>query len=282
MMILLASALSLFAAGPSDDEGIPTSLSIEEPSSRERAASASMVWRSLGGRVQVRENAVQGTTLHLGSDLGYGSQLGGRADFRYGSPTQESLFEVEYLDGAASHTASRDFAYNGAFYTAGENLRTLTHSLTVRIHQAWKTFGDPEHRWWTGPLLGIEYPYYLVNLTTPAIPHNTEDWIHYYPYPVVGWAGRATVAEGLRVEGRTTIGYFPNLPSAYIEGGRLYVSVRPSVWVDLGLAWTVSPVVRLRAGFEYQYWYGGDHSNEDGNKLRFSSPGARLGIEFAW
>jgi hypothetical protein len=272
MMLLLLAVLSLQGA----DDARP------EPEPREYSLRLSAVWRSLQGRMQVREHEFEGTPLRLGSDLGYGSQFGGRMDFTYDSPTLEGLAEVEYVDGSARQTASRDFFYNGAFYSAGDDIRTLTHFLTVRLHAAWKLDPDPARNWWTGPILGIEYPYYYLNVTSPAIPHNSEDWTHFYPYPVVGWAGRATLAEGLRVEGRTTVGYFPNLPSAYIEGGRLYVSVRPSVWADLGLSWQLSRSIRLSGGFEYQYWYGGDHSVEDGNKLKFSSPGARLGVEFAW
>jgi hypothetical protein len=42
----------------------------------------------------------------------------------------------------------------------------------------------------------------------------------------------------------------------------------------------VSDSVHLTLGFVYQYWYGGDHSVEDGNKLRFSAPGLSVGVGF--
>ena len=274
--------LILLAAGLYGDEDLPRSLDLEDPPSRERSVRLSAVGRGLEGSVQVREHDVQGTPLRLGTDLGYGTQWGGRASFTYDSPTLEAHAEVDYMDGSARHTANRDFAFNGAFYTAGEDIKTLTHFLTVRIHVAWKWLAEPARGAWTGPILGIEYPYYYMNLTTPSIPGNSEDWTHYYPYPVVGWAGRLPLTDGLRLEGRTTVGYFPNLPSAYVEGGRLYVSVRPSVWADLALMWEFSRGFRVGAGFEYQYWYGSDHSGEDGNKLKFSSPGGTLSVELAW
>jgi hypothetical protein len=276
----------ILAAALSDDEALPRALDLDPPSderpSRERAVRLSAVGRRFEGRVQVREHEVEGTPLRLGGDLGYGSQWGGRAAFAYDSPTVEAHADVDYMDGSARRRATRDFFFNGAAYAAGEDLKTLTHFLTVRIDLAWKSFADPGRGAWTGPILGIEYPYYYMNLITPSIPGNSEDWTHYYPYPVVGWAGRVPVTEGLRLEGRATVGYVPDLPSAFIEGGRLYVSVRPSVWVDLALVWELSRAVRLGAGFEYGYWNGADHSVEDGNRLKFSSPGAALAIEFAW
>jgi len=298
MILLTANALCLLAGlipvGHSGDDdvaiaaagethpsvdGIPVDLDAD-PGSREWSVRLTAVGRSLQGQVQVREHEVQGTPLSLSWDLGYGFQLGGRAGLTYARADVETLFEVEYLDGSASRSASRDFSFNGAFYSAGEDTRTLTHFLTVRLHLAWKSFSEPGSGWWTGPLLGIEYPYYYMNLTLPSVPHNSEDWTHYYPYPVIGWADRVRLAEGLSWGGRATVGYFPDLPSAFTEGGRPYVSVRPSVWVDLPLTWDVSHSIRLSAGFEYQYWHGGDHSVEDGNVLRFSSAGGTLALEF--
>jgi len=275
-------AILIVAAALSGDEALPRSLGAEDPPSRECSVRLSAVGRNLEGRVQVREHDVEGTPLRLGGDLGYGYQWGGRGAFVYDAPGLEWHAEVDYRDGAARHTATRDFAYNGAFYTSGMDLRTLTHFLTVRIHAAMKTFAEPGGDAWTGPVLGIEYPYYYMNLTTPSIPGNSEDWTHYYPYPVVGWAGRLPLTGGLRLEGRATVGYLPDVPSIFMEGGRLYVSVRPSVWADLTLRWELSRSLRVGAGFEYQYWNGGDHSVEDGNRLKFSAPGGTLSVELAW
>jgi hypothetical protein len=249
---------------------------------RERSARLSAIGRALGGRVQVREHEFPATPLELGADLGFGYQVGGRANFTYAAAGLRSSIDVEYLDGTARENARRDFFFNGAPYRAGEPLRTLTHFLTVRIQFAWEAIADRGSGSWTGPVIGIEYPYYYMNLTSPSNPNNSEDWTHYYPYPVVGWAGRFALVEGLSWGGRATVGYLPNLPAPFIEGGRLYISVRPSVWVELPLTWQASRSLRLSAGFEYQLWHGTDHSVEDGNVLRISSPGVSLSVELVW
>jgi hypothetical protein len=273
----------------SDPEDDVWPITLQEPErsdrpdpGRERSARLSVAARRFGGQVQVREHAFPATPLSLGADLGYGYQVGGRLNFTYAGGELQSSIDVEYLDGTARESARRDFFFNGAPYQTGEPLKTLTHFLTVRIQVAWKAVGDRVGGDWTGPVIGLEYPYYYMNLTSPSIPGNSEDWTHYYPYPVIGWAGRVELAEGLSWGGRATLGYLPNVASAYLEGGRLYVSVRPSVWVELPLTWTLSPSFRLSASFEYQLWHGADHSVEDGNVLRFSSPGVSLGATLAW
>jgi len=133
--------------GPDDADEIPVELEREPGnpgvSGRDWSVRLTAVGRALRGQVQVREHEVQGTPLSLSGDLGYGFQLGGRAGLTYAASDLETLFEVEYLDGSASRSASRDFSYNEAIYAAGEHTRTLTHFLTVRIHLAWKSFAEP-------------------------------------------------------------------------------------------------------------------------------------------
>ena len=240
------------------------------------------VVRGVQGSTLVRENAIQGTRINLRRDLGLELQEGGRVSGVYETRKLVWLLDVEYLEGSGRQPDHRSFFFNGYQFAAGDPIHTLTHFLTVRLQVEWKgVYRSPDGAWF-GPVVGLEFPYYYMNVTSKANPHNSEDWTHNYPYPVIGWGGRLPVAEGLSLEGRTTVGYFPNLPSAFTEGGRLYVSSRPGVWVDLPLVWKVSRTLRLSLGFQYQYWNGGDHSIEDGNKLRFSGPGATLGAEFAW
>jgi len=262
----------------------PSYLDLEIPDSRgpDPAVRTTFVGRQFGGHVNVREHAIDGTTLGLGRDLGYGYQVGGRVGFTYAGSGVEATAEVEYVDGSARQTPTRTFFFNGSTYAAGESTRTLTHFLTVRLHLAFREAFGKASWGWTGLVVGLEYPYYNMNLTSTQHPHSNEDWTHYYPYPVIGWAGRVSLGGGLSLGGRATVGYLPNLPSAYIEGGRLYVSVRPSVFVDLPLVWEASPHVRLSLGFTYQDWHGGDHSVEDGNVLRFSAPGLTASFEYAW
>jgi hypothetical protein len=228
----------------------------------------------------VRENQFEATHLNLQKELGMDYEYGGRVEVMYEEESLEAWFGVEYLVGSNRNPTHAAFSFNGYTFAANDPLDTLNYFLTVRMHVGFKGLLGV-HEWgWTGPLVGIEWPYYFINVTSKANPHDSEDWVHYYPYPVVGWFGLVRLLEPLSLEGRFTIGYLPNVPSAYIEGGRLSVSVRPSVWIDLPLVYRLSDAVHLTLGFVYQYWYGGDHSVEDGNKLRFSAPGLSMGVGF--
>ncbi|HXX93087.1 MAG TPA: hypothetical protein VEN81_05605 [Planctomycetota bacterium] len=243
---------------------------------------ASALGREVNGHLRVREHDVAGSTLNFRKDLGLDFAEGGQFTLGSRSPGYEASLDVEYLTGSGRHTLNRDVFYNGTTYAAGIPIHTLWEFLTVRglvelQEVAWRpSFGE------VAPVVGVEYPYYLTNVTSRAISHNSEDWTHNYPYPVLGAVGRFPLAEDLSVGGRLTVAYVPNVASVYTEGGRLYVSTRPSVAVDLPFDWRWTDRLLLTVDLQYRYWNGRDHSVEDGNVLRFSTPGLSLGVRYRW
>jgi hypothetical protein len=52
--------------------------------------------------------------------------------------------------------------------------------------------------------------------------------------------------------------------------------------VEVPLLWRVGSSLDLAFAVSYQYWSGNDHSNEDDNRLTFSSVGVLLGTAFRW
>ncbi|HLY72609.1 MAG TPA: hypothetical protein VKU80_00700 [Planctomycetota bacterium] len=239
----------------------------------------SPVFRWFTGHAVVRENQLQGTRLDLGRDLGLRTGAGADVQADVEGESLDFQTEVEEIFGWGGHASSRDFAWNGTVYSGPSRVRTHASLLTVRSTLALK-FSDDED--WLRPLLGVEYPYYNLATGTNRQKGSLEDWIHYLPYPVLGLAGRTMLTDSASAGFRLVGGYLPNVPSPYTEGGRLYVSSRPSLSFELPLAWTLGSSAELSFAFTYQYWSGGDHSVEDGNKWVLSSPGLRLGIALRW
>jgi hypothetical protein len=238
--------------------------------------------RWISGHTSVRENEVQGSHLGFHGDLGLTYASGFELAFLANQPTWQFTMEVEYLIGFGSQTVDETFFYNGHTYVGPSHVRDHLQMLTVRPQFALKLFTFPEKRAWVGPVIGLEYPYYLLSVKSNTQPNSLEDWTHFLPYPVLGAAGRIVLTDGLTGELRVTGGYVPNLPVPYVEGGRLYVSARPTIFVEAPLGWRVSPSLELSAIFSFQYWSGVDHSMEDGNILTFSAAGVLVGLAYHW
>ena len=238
--------------------------------------------RWISGHVTVRENAIQGTRLDLDRDLGLRTAAGANAEFDIDRPGVQFQMEVEDLFGWGGHPSRNSFNWNGTTFLAPAQVRDHSSFLTVRPTIAVKALAVEKADAWLGPVVGLEYPYYTVSVSTNREKGSLEDWVHYLPYPVIGLAGHMNLAESFSLNARFTAGYLPNVPVPYIEGGRLYVSARPSIFLEVPLIWRLGPSFDLSCTLTYQYWSGRDHSNEDGNTLTISSPGMMVGLDYHW
>jgi len=280
MLQLLIAVCSLVPGEGADAAPLPTSLSAE-PDIRYSLRIAP-VYRQLFGSTKVRENDVPGTRLSLRDDVGLDQGVGGNVQVDVETPSLYAFLELEELFGFGGRSSSQDFAWNGTVYGAPSQVRAHSSFLTLRTQAAFKTFTEPGSRAWAGPLVGLEWPYYTVSIGTNRQHGSIEEWQHYLPYPVLGAAGSVPLAETWTLEARVSVGYLPNVPSPFTEGGRLYVSARPSVFLEVPLSWRVGASIDLCLAATYQYWQGGDHSNEDDNRLTFSAVGVLLGTSFRW
>jgi hypothetical protein len=268
--------------GPIDlaDEEFP-----QEPRAEpapEYTARLSPAVRWVTGTVKVREKQLEGTRLDLPQELGLRLLVGANAQVEMETRHLQIFAEVEEMFGSGGTSADQPFAWNGTVYTAPSQIRVHASFLTVRSFAAAKLLVSEEGHSWLGPVAGIEWPYYTVSVGTNLQHGSLEDWVHYLPYPIIGVAGRLRLSDSIDLQGRLVGGYLPNVPTPYTEGGRLYVSVRPSVSLEVPITWRVSPSIELSCTLTYQYWSGTDHSTEDGNQLTISNPGLMLGIAYRW
>jgi len=236
----------------------------------------------LSGHVTVRENAIQGTRLDLDRDLGLRMAAGANVEFDIDRPSVQFQAEVEELFGWGGQSARQTFNWNGTTFLTPAQVRDHSSFLMVRPTLALKALASAAGDGWLGPVVGLEYPYSTVSVRTNREKGSLEDWVHYLPYPVIGVAARVPLAQTLSLSARITTGYLPNVPTPYVEGGRLYSSARPSVLLEVPVTWRLAPAFDLAGTLTYQYWSGRDHSVEDGNTLTISSPGFMLGLSYHW
>ena len=205
---------------------------------------------------------------------------GPRLCLSYGTPALEWTIETEYLQGSGRHLPARDFTYDGNIYAAGVATRFGTDLLTTRALVALKCpVGLRRRLGRAGRGPGVPVP--------PGEPHfgarvrsaTTEIWTNYLPYPAAGVGGGLRLGGDVRLEPRVTAGYLPDLPTPFSDGGRLYASVRPSVYLTVPLEWDVSTRLSLGASLEYRLWKGVGHSPRDTNVYSLSTRRA-VGVDW--
>ncbi|HVR83749.1 MAG TPA: hypothetical protein VMU54_05510 [Planctomycetota bacterium] len=255
-----------------------------------RAADADLAWsvrfapvvRWITGHVTVRENAVQGTRLDLDRDLGLRTEAGVDVEAAVEGPSLRFQMEVEELNGWGGHAARQTFNWNGTTFVVPSRIRDHSTSLWLLPMLTRKLLVSADRETWWGPAVGLEYPYVTVNVTTNRTKGSLEDWVHYLPYPALGMTGHLKLSDSFSLEGRLTGTYLPNVPVPFSEGGRLYVSSRPSLRLEVPLYYHLGPSADLSLAFTGETWSGRDHSVEDGNTLVLSSAGAWLGLTYRW
>jgi hypothetical protein len=281
-LLIAACSLALGEGEGADAVRLPTSLSADAEADVHWSLRIAPVYRQMFGSTKVRELNVTGTRLSLREEVGLDQAVGGNLQGDVDTPSLYAFLELEELFGFGGRSSSQDFNWNGTPYAAPSQVRAHSSFLTLRTQVAFKTYSEPGTRAWVGPLVGLEWPYYTVSIGTNRQHGSIEEWQHYLPYPVLGAAGSLPLGETWTLQARLSAGYLPNVPSPFTEGGRLYVSARPSVFLEVPLLWRLGTSVDLTFAATYQYWQGGDHSNEDDNRLTFSSVGLMVGTAFRW
>lgn len=236
----------------------------------------------LSGHIAVRENTTPGTRLDLDRDIGLRTAAGADVRFEADAPSMRFQGDLEEMFGWGGHASRMPINWNGATFSTPSQIRDHASLLVVRPSLAFKALGPDPVQAWIGPLVGVEYPFMTVSFKTNLQKGSLEDWTHFLPYPVLGLSGHLQLAQSLSLDPRLTAGYLPNLPTPFIEGGRLYVSARPAVQIEIPLTWRLGPSLDVSFAATYRYWSGRDHSIEDGNTLTLSSPGILLGVGYHW
>ncbi|HUR38291.1 MAG TPA: hypothetical protein VM222_02305, partial [Planctomycetota bacterium] len=224
MLQLLIAVCFLVPGEGADSSPLPTSLAAAPDV--HWSLRVAPVYRQLIGSTKVRENAVTGTRLSLRDEVGLDQAVGGNLLVDVDTPSLYAFLELDEAFGFGGKPSIQDFAWNGTVYAAPSQVRAHASFLTLRTQIAFKVVSDPATRTWAGLLIGLEWPYYSVSIGTNRQPGSIEEWEHYLPYQVYGAAGGVGLGEAWTLQGRVSVGYLPNVPTPFREGGRLYVSAR--------------------------------------------------------
>jgi hypothetical protein len=239
--------------------------------------------RLMGGKTRVRELGRRPIWLDLDEpDFGLGPAPGIQLALKYETRTIGWFVELDLTHAQGRGKLNQNFSYDEGTFLAGIPYRTHADLIFARAG-----FQLPGLIWQTrdtriSPILGMEYPRMSVGIDQSATGRSTsEQYEQFIPVPIAGVAVEQRIASALMLSGRFTFGGVPDMPTPYLEGGRLRMRVL-TYRAELELSWQVTDSLRLFAGAGYQYWTGRLWSFEDGNNLRLETPFLTIGIDLAF
>jgi hypothetical protein len=240
---------------------------------------------SPNGWVQVRENNIQGTRLHFGSDLNVNNMQTIRllawkpfsewSELHFGFSTSQLIGHSStdvpvYFNGTtiapgplSSATHFNDFiAFDASYW----------HRLTMVGHdgELWGSIGA------TYVMLNFVVK---GNIAADNVGNELKEdfYVQELPVPIFGLHLRYPINDALKFTADGTWGRLPWFNSFRTEGGE--VSTAQTNWeVVLGLEYTLSPNWKL-TGYLFHRYYGQDESShEDGNQIKLNTNGGGLGV----
>lgn len=240
---------------------------------------AAALVRTISGTTRVREWNFVPEKLDLHSHLGIDYVSGVHLEVSRDGPTLRWLIEFEFMLIHGSGAFPGDFNYDEGHFKAGRPYEVDGFAAFLRGSASIKLWKNESS--WTGLAVGFEYPFVVIGIDQPGVDQSAETYRQFMPYPMIGFAYECEVAETLSLTVRAMGSYVDGWPTAFIEGGRMYMSVT-SLFVEAILTWQATRGMHVFVGVQYQYWDGELRSREDGNQLRFHSPGILLGGEIRW
>lgn len=236
-----------------------------------------------GGYVQVRENAIEGTPLHLRSDLGVstGYSLRFSAIHPFGGNNALHLWlSATRLIG--SSTLSRTAYFNGVTLAPGPISSDTNFQDYWRLQASyWRrlvTFPGGGGLWLSGGLTFVSLNFKINARIAPgSVGHETKEDFNTQelPVPVFGFHVRYPLAPGFALFGGVSGGHLPWTNSLRREGGMVQVTqTNEDAVLGLGYAFSAGWSARLYL-FDRRYWQD-ERSAEDGNYVRINQHGVGL------
>lgn len=239
---------------------------------------------SPNGWVQVRENAIQGTRLHFGSDLNVNDMETIRLlAWKPFSDVSELHFgfSTSQLDGHSSTDVPVYF--NGTTIAPGR-LDTTTHFQDFIAFDAsyWHrlmTFGGDGQLWGS-----VGATYVMLNfkvsgtIAADSVGNELKEdfYVQEMPVPIFGLHLRYPLTDSLRFTADGTWGRLPWVNSFRTEGGE--VKTAQTNWEAVfGLEYTLSPHWKLSAYLFHRYYSQDESSHEDGNQIKLNTNGGGFG-----
>ena len=242
---------------------------------------------SPNGWVQVRENAIQGTRLHMGSDLHINDMqtirlqawkpLSDVSELHFG-------FSTNQLNGHAM--TSMPVYFNGTTIAPGR-LNAATHFQDFIAFDAsyWHRLmdvGQNGRLWWSAGATYVMLNFVIHgNIAANSVGNELKEdfYVQELPVPILGLHLRYPLTDSLRFTADGSWGRLPWVNSFRTEGGE--VQTAQTNWeAVLGLEYTLSPHWTL-VGYAFHRYYAQDESSrEDGNQIKLNTNGGGFGVTY--
>lgn len=245
-----------------------------------------------GGFIKVRENAVQGTPLPLGSALGldYVQRLRlGATDTL--APGRAWVLHLDLARFYGSAQFQTPVYFNGVELAPGRPLVTDTNpvnnwqftalyrqDLVSRASGRIRLDGEVGFTY-----VGLTYdlqghPFGATNSAELSGATTHEDFItQELPEPLIGARLRWRLARHWNILAQYVGGHLPRLYSQRNEGGKVYVTQTNEV-AQLGLSHWLAHGVRLEFGWYDRYYMQHEQSAQDGNYIRMNEHGLYMDL----
>lgn len=238
--------------------------------------------RLIGGKTRVREKQSRPTWLDLGEgDIGFGPAPGIQLGVKYESRSLALFLDVEIIHAQGRGKFSQNFAYDEGNFIAGVPYKTHADLVFASAGMVVPGLIWQSRDTRISPLLGLEYSLISLAIDQSAVQNTSEQYKQFVPVPFAGVEVEHRLSSAFRLMGRFYVGGVPDMPTPFLEGGRLSMRIL-TIRADLEFSWQVSDSIRFFAGAGYQYWAGRLWSTEDGNNLRIESPIFTVGIDIGF
>lgn len=237
---------------------------------------------SINPEARVRELSVPGTTLGLNDHPGLNA-LGVRGGLTVRRRLGRFGVElgVSYSRNTGSGNSGPGFSFNGGVFPADRAVTSKLETTRIRLQGTWRLAGGGtlSH---LQLLAGVEQYHPILTLVAdPAItgydPH--EDYLQFFPLPMLGLRADATPFRDIRVEGEVRAGTAKNWDTLRSEGGTMYMDLT-LIEAELRVLRPVTPRLDLLAGYSFHFADGTLTSPQDGNWIRSREQGLELGLRW--
>ena len=243
-----------------------------------------------GGFIQVRENAVRGTPLPLGSGLGLSPLLRLRLGWRDPvGPDQWLVIRLDLSRFSGQTQFPRTIYFNGVGLAPGRPVYSDTPVVEDWQLTAFDRIGLGS--WFHRRLrAAVEAGFTYVGLTFKlngslvnqpnqmSGPHTMEDFItQELPVPQIGLRLVGVLSRHWSLVASILGGHLPNLYSLRNEGGKVYVT-QTDREADLGVVYRLGRFGRIGFGWYDRYYMQHEVSQQDGNYIRMTENGLYLGF----
>ena len=230
------------------------------------------------GDIKVGENKgghkSPGTPLRLNDDLGIDVSEALEATVAYHIAPRDAirgLFKNYFLDGSA--TVNRPVAYNGPTYGPG---RLHSNFDFYRLGLAYeRRLMDAGAKFNLTGTLGLSY----VPLDA-RIQNNTEAFSRQeLPVPIAGLRVEGPLGRRWGLQAFVEGGGLPRVDSGRQEGGTIFLE-QHHVDAGLGIAFALTSLWEVHAGYRFTYFFQHEQSHEDNNLFQLIDHGFQLGLKF--